>query len=149
VPLEGPPLSGSHDRDPSWSSEAPLSEVPADAIVLGDFNCTPDSVSYAVLAGEYSGRRGRMTRRGRFIDAWDAARERYGLASGETLDGGTRYTENPPQPGKGRRVDFCFVPEHFAGRVISARVRPETIGSDHLPLIVELSELENAPDLSF
>jgi endonuclease/exonuclease/phosphatase family metal-dependent hydrolase len=114
--------------------------VPADSIVLGDFNCTPDSASYAVLAGEHSARRGRMTKRGRFIDAWDAARERHGLAGGETLDGATRYTENPPHPGKGRRVDFCFVPAHYAGRVLSATVLPEAVGSDHLPVIVELAD---------
>jgi endonuclease/exonuclease/phosphatase family metal-dependent hydrolase len=138
--LEGPPLSGSHDRDLSWSSEAPLADVPADAIVLGDFNCTPDSAPYSVLAGEHSARRGRMTKRGRFIDAWDAARERYGLPGGETHDGATRYTENPPQPGKGRRLDFCFLPVHYAGQVISAKVLPEAVGSDHLPVIVELAD---------
>lgn len=139
APLEGPPLSGSHDRDLSWSSEAPLSEVPADSIVLGDFNCTPDSVSYAALAGEYSAKRGRMTQRARFIDAWEAAQERHGLPSGETHDGATRYTENPPRPGKGRRVDFCFVPAHYAGRVRSATVLPDAVGSDHLPVIVEVA----------
>jgi len=140
APFEGPPLSGSHDRDPSWSTERALPSVPRDCVVLGDFNCTPDSASYALLAGEGSARRGRMTRLGRFVDAWDAAKARHGLSDGSTVDGATRYTENPPQMGKGRRVDFCFVPTSFAPHVLSARVLPDAVGSDHLPVIVELAE---------
>jgi endonuclease/exonuclease/phosphatase family metal-dependent hydrolase len=140
APFEGPPLSGSHDRDLSWSSEPPLTAVPADAIILGDFNCTPDGSAYAVLAGEGSERRGRMARLGHFVDAWDAARERKGLLSGATHDGATRYTDNPPQPGKGRRVDFCFLPLRFEHRVASAHVLADAVGSDHLPLIVELEQ---------
>lgn len=101
APFEGPPLCGSHNRDLSWSLEPPLPPVPPEAIVLGDFNCTPDSPSYAVLAGEASARHGRLTRLGRF-------------------------------------VDFCFLPDRFASRVRMARVLPDAVGSDHLPVIVEI-----------
>jgi hypothetical protein len=61
APYEGPPLSGSHPRDWSWSQEPQLPPVPAEAIVLGDFNCTPDDAAYALLAGEGSARHGRLT----------------------------------------------------------------------------------------
>jgi endonuclease/exonuclease/phosphatase family metal-dependent hydrolase len=138
APFQGPPLSGSHPRDQSWSGEPQLPPVPTEAIVLGDFNCTPDSASYALLAGEGSARHGRLTQLGRFVDAWEVARERHGVPDGATIDGATRYVENPPRAGKGRRVDFCFLPVGFADRVRVAKVVPEAVGSDHLPLIVEI-----------
>jgi endonuclease/exonuclease/phosphatase family metal-dependent hydrolase len=138
APFEGPPLCGSHNRDLSWSLEPPLPPVPPEVIVLGDFNCTPDSPSYAVLAGEASARHGRLTRLGRFVDAWIVAKKRHGVPDGATVDGATRYLEYPPQAGKGRRVDFCFLPDRFASRVRMARVLPDAVGSDHLPVIVEI-----------
>ena len=132
APLEGPSLSGAHDRDLSWSREPTLPPVPAAAIVLGDFNCTPDGAAYALLAGESSSRRGRMTRLGGFVDAWEVATQRHG--GGNMHDGATRF----PEPGKGKRVDFCFVPMGFSNRVASARVLTDAVGSDHLPVIIEI-----------
>lgn len=140
APAEGAALSGAHDRDLSWSSEAPLPPPPADAIVLGDFNCTPEMESYAVIAGEGSERRGRMSRLDGLLDAWSAARRRVGLTgSGGEPEGATRYPSFPPQPGQGKRVDFCFLPHRFAGLVEEARVPADADGSDHLPLIVTLA----------
>ena len=142
APAEGPPLSGIHDRDPSWSSESPLPPVPTESIVLGDFNCTPDSASYALLAGAASERRGRMVRQDSLLDAWDVAAQRVGLpVAGGGVDGATRYASYPPQAGAGRRLDFCFLPPRLAGQVLEARVLTDADGSDHLPLIVTLRSL--------
>lgn len=53
-------------------------------------------------------------------------------------DGAIGYLEYPPQAGKGQRVDFCFLSARFANRVRVVRVLPDAVGSDHLPVILEI-----------
>jgi endonuclease/exonuclease/phosphatase family metal-dependent hydrolase len=134
---EGPPLSGHHPRDPSWSSEAPLPEIARDVILLGDFNCEPDSAPYAVFAGEMSPRNGRLSRRGGFVDAWEVAPDRQGLQGSDgSQDGSTRFKTPHPTRGEGRRVDYCFLSTHLRAFVRQALTLPHAQGSDHLPLLV-------------
>lgn len=141
APLEGPPLCGVHDRDPSWSAEPALPDVPEPVVLLAGLNAEPDSETYAAVAGEHSARRGRIRRRGDLLDAWDAAPAREGLPlDGGAVDGSTRYTEDPPVAGQGRRLDFVFVSQGLAPRLRLARVLPHARGSDHLPVIVELDD---------
>ena len=50
APLEGPVVSGD-GPDGHWDDGGNLPPVPADAIVLGDFNLTPDSDNYTQIVG--------------------------------------------------------------------------------------------------
>jgi endonuclease/exonuclease/phosphatase family metal-dependent hydrolase len=137
--VEGPPLSGAHFRDASWSLEPSPQYEGSRAVLMGDFNCAPNGDAYNELVGELSAKYGRFRRREGYIDCWEVARTRAGLAlaSGEP-DGATRYSSYPPQAGQGRRIDFIFADHSFAERVVAATVLPFAMGSDHAPLFVEL-----------
>jgi endonuclease/exonuclease/phosphatase family metal-dependent hydrolase len=130
---EGPLLSGVHPTDPSWSSEPALPDVPRGAIILADLNADPRSGTYAILAGEKSSRFGHMARRDGFFDAW--------VAAGHDIMGGeTRFDSFADK--QGRRIDYCFLSNEFAGRVEEARVLTDVDGSDHQPLIVTLRDAQ-------
>lgn len=137
---EGPPLSGSHFRDASWSLEPSPHYQGSRPVLMGDFNFAPNGVAYNELVGELSEKYGRFRRREGYVDCWEVARKRVGLdGAGAEPDGATRYSSYPPQAGKGRRIDFIFADHSFADRVVDARVLPFAAGSDHAPLFVELS----------
>jgi endonuclease/exonuclease/phosphatase family metal-dependent hydrolase len=133
---EGPVLSGVHPADPSWSQEKALPPMPAEAVILGDFNAEPGSKAYAVLVGDETRRFGTLTRCGGFVDAWRAAGHRDGApgSEGSLVPGATSL--NYAAAKTGRRIDFCFVSQPLATCVRSARVVTDADGSDHLPLIV-------------
>lgn len=135
---EGPVLSGAHDREKSWSSETPVPAVPASIVLLGDFNCTPDSPAYAALAGEFEPRRGRLRRMGGLIDSWDAACAKgIKIGDGDPV-GFTKYKDYRARQ-QGTRVDYCFMTEDLIARMTGARVIEDADGSDHLPLYVTLA----------
>ena len=124
APREGPPLMGEF-LNGYW--DAPVaSEVPHEAILLGDFNFEPDSAEYARIVGPVSPYGGRMTNPEGFVDAW--------IASGGAEDEGR--TAN--LKGRPVRLDYCFVSAILAARIRTARVDQSARGSDHQPLWVEL-----------
>jgi endonuclease/exonuclease/phosphatase family metal-dependent hydrolase len=131
APLEGPVLSGAHDREASWSQEPTLPAVPGSVVLLGDLNLTPDSAAYEALAGAHDPRRGRLRRHGGLIDAWPAAHQ------GAAPAGYTRYRD-APERRQGTRVDYCFLSEDLAARLTSAVVIDDADGSDHQPLFITL-----------
>lgn len=123
APGEGGAWCGGHpDPDAGWT-EGGMPPMPADAILLGDFNFEPDAQEYERIAGPHSERYGRLNRLSGFVDAW--------IAAGGDERGGATIRG-------GRRIDFCFVSAPLATRVRSARVDDAAIGSDHQPLWVEI-----------
>jgi endonuclease/exonuclease/phosphatase family metal-dependent hydrolase len=97
--------------------------MPADAILLGDFNFAWDEPEYERVVGPLSERYGRLNRVTGFVDAWVAAGHRED--EGATCD-------------NGKRIDYCFVSAPLASRVRSAWVDAAAAGSDHQPLWVNL-----------
>jgi endonuclease/exonuclease/phosphatase family metal-dependent hydrolase len=137
--LEGPPLSGAHFRDSTWSLEPSPQYEGSRAVLMGDFNFAPNGEAHEELAGELSAKYGRFRRREGYVDCWEAARTRVGLdVPGAEPDGATRYSAYPPVSGKGRRIDYIFADCAFAERVAEAKVLPFSMGSDHAPLFVTL-----------
>jgi endonuclease/exonuclease/phosphatase family metal-dependent hydrolase len=79
-------------------------------ILCGDFNDTPGSRTHTGLVR-------------RFVDCWAVVGPDVG------------YTY--PSPAPRRRIDYVFVPKGSGITPLSATI-PETLASDHLPLVVEL-----------
>jgi endonuclease/exonuclease/phosphatase family metal-dependent hydrolase len=61
--IEGPPLSGAHFRDPTWSLEPSPQFEGSRAVLMGDFNFAPNGAAHEELVGELSAKYGRFRRR--------------------------------------------------------------------------------------
>lgn len=123
APSEGGAWCGGHPDPESGWTEGGMPPMPADAILLGDFNFDWRAAEYDRIVGPLSERHGRLNRRTGFVDAWVAAGRRED--EGATAD-------------NGRRIDFCFVCATLAERVRAARIDANATGSDHQPLWVDI-----------
>jgi endonuclease/exonuclease/phosphatase family metal-dependent hydrolase len=123
APSEGGAWCGGHpDPNAGWT-EGVMPPMPADAILMGDFNFEHSTPEYDRIVGPASEAYGRLNRLGGFVDAW--------VAAGHREDEGATIAV-------GRRIDFCFVSSSLAARVRSARIDADAQGSDHQPLWVEM-----------
>lgn len=123
APAEGGAWCGGHPDPAAGWTEGEMPPMPAEALLLGDFNFEWSDPEYERIVGPRSKRYGRLNRLTGFVDAWVAAGHRED--EGETIAGG-------------RRIDFCFVSSALANRVRACRVDADTGGSDHQPLWVEM-----------
>lgn len=86
--VNGPLCSGDHP-DPSWLETTPPS-VPSEAILMGDFNATPDSQTYAAITGPIGIHGRRLQLADRFLDTWTLAgsseQTRAGATTGDQED---------------------------------------------------------------
>ena len=118
------PLNGS-----TWDSTAPETfvfqepapEVPAPAIVAGDFNFTPAHPEYPLVCGTPS-KYGRLATAQHLADAWIAA--------------GNSEEEVDSFPREGR-IDHVFVTHDLAPKVRKAWIGYGIKASDHWPVFVE------------
>jgi endonuclease/exonuclease/phosphatase family metal-dependent hydrolase len=118
----GPALQGERD----WSAERPAPPMPQNAILLGDFNMTPDSHEYGLLTGL-------VGRSSAFVDAWHAA--------GKRPDAGHTFVYPPERRDKhDKRIDYCFVCPELAEHVRNCWVDTTAQGSDHQPVWTELAD---------
>lgn len=127
APRDGGAWDASHD-DPDWLDGMATAALPEPAVVLGDFNMTPDSAEYALICGERDPVRGRLPGVDQLRDAWVLAGHREG--TGATF---------PADPTTLRHIDHIFVTPSLAARVTRAFVAEDAVGSDHNPIFVELS----------
>jgi endonuclease/exonuclease/phosphatase family metal-dependent hydrolase len=121
APAEGGAWCGGHPDPAAGWTEGEMPPMPADAMLLGDFNFEWSSPEYDRIVGPLSASHGRLNRLTGFVDAWVAAG--HGEGDGATIDGG-------------RRIDFCFVSPALAPRVRSCRIDVDAVGSDHQPVWV-------------
>jgi endonuclease/exonuclease/phosphatase family metal-dependent hydrolase len=122
APSEGGAWCGSHpDPEARWT-EGEMPPMPAEAILMGDFNCEWDSLEYERILGPATERYGRLNRVTGFIDAWVAA----------------GYREDEGATIIGKRIDFCLVSASLANRIKACRIDEEATGSDHQPFWVEM-----------
>ena len=120
---EGGAWCGGHpDRDAGWT-EGAMPPMPADGILMGDFNFDSAAPEYDRIVGPLSPKYGRLNRTTGFVDAWVAAGHRE--EKGATIPAG-------------RRIDYCFLSPALAARVRSCWIDNEAQGSDHQPLWVEI-----------
>lgn len=136
---EGTVISGA-PPDGEWYDGAAGPTVPVEAILLGDFNLTPDSDTYTQIVGPRSERgkasnilgpagHPRLIATDGFVDAWVAAghREEEGVTAPLLKD---RVEE--------KRIDYGFVTAGLAKRVTRAWIDAETMASDHQPAWFDL-----------
>jgi endonuclease/exonuclease/phosphatase family metal-dependent hydrolase len=123
APAEGGAWCGGHPDPAAGWTEGDMPPMPADALMMGDFNFDWSTPEYDRFVGPLTAQFGRLNRMTGFVDAWGAAGHRED--SGATI-------------GSGRRIDFCFVSSVLAGRIQSCRIDPGTVGSDHQPVWIDL-----------
>ncbi len=123
----GPPI-GSAGIDLSLGKPAPPN--PAEAIVMGDFNCEPDAPEYQVTVGVTPGEKGAVRYRQIFVDSWTEV--------GNGKGGATHFAN--PQRGVSHdmRIDYIFVSAGLADRLKVAHIDRKAEGSDHQPLWLEI-----------
>ena len=115
-------------EDSEWMIGRGPPPMPADAVLMGDFNFDPAHAEYAETVGPMDYNSGRVGYADLFVDTWVAA------GHGET--GGVTW------PGSGKvvdlRLDYCFVTPPLASRVKAAWIDNEADGSDHQPMWAEI-----------
>jgi endonuclease/exonuclease/phosphatase family metal-dependent hydrolase len=129
APQEGGAWTGS---DPDWQTDAPP-PMPADAILVGDFNLVAGSPEYEALVGPKDSDfgYGRVDVSHRLIDAW--------VATGHAEDEGITFPAAVERGyERGYRIDYVFVTLGLASRLKSCRIDNDADGSDHQPVWVEL-----------
>lgn len=103
--------------------------LPEDYLIMGDFNMTPESPEYCILAGAKDGYYGRVPRIGTPVDA---------LATLEAYPPGSYSWMDPKDHGKRMHLDYIFVSCGLVGRLKSAKIDTDSVGSDHFPVWVEI-----------
>ncbi|MFQ6017410.1 MAG: endonuclease/exonuclease/phosphatase family protein [Kiloniellaceae bacterium] len=126
APLAGGVWSG-RNYGPEWEPDGPPPPMPDSAVLLGDFNCTPDSAEYELLCGAVEPHYGRLSTLDGLMDCWTAA--------GNELDAG------PTQVAKAgpARVDYALATPDLADKVTAMTVDEAARGSDHQPIRVEIA----------
>ena len=125
--LEGAPIAG----DPGgtdFARQGGNSPLPGEAILMGDFNFSPDSKEYSRIVGPKSDYGGRVVNPTGFVDAWVHA-------GNDEMDGVTAERRGVPV-----RMDFCFVSAPLADRIVSVEIDSSADGSDHKPVSMVLQE---------
>jgi endonuclease/exonuclease/phosphatase family metal-dependent hydrolase len=122
APAEGGAWCGGHPDPAAGWTEGEMPPMPADAMLMGDFNFEWSSPEYDRIVGPPTARFGRLNRLTGFVDAW--------VAAGHSENTGATIAS-------GQRIDFCFVSPSLATRVRSCRVDNDAVGSDHQPVWVE------------
>jgi len=130
APQEGGAWTGA---DPDWQTDQPP-PMPAEAILMGDFNLRPGSPEYEVLVGPKDSDfgYGRVDVSHRLIDAW--------VATGHAEDEGITFPAAPEQGyDQGYRIDYLFTTLGLAPRLKACWIDDAAPGSDHQPVWVEMT----------
>ncbi len=120
-PAQGGVWSGDH-AGKHWTSSGPTPPMPASAVLLGDFNLTPDDDEYQMLVGEINRKYGRLTPLDGLVDCW--------IAAGNDPNGGI----TDPTGADGFRIDYALATTDLIPRLSSMLVDSNAVGSDHQPI---------------
>jgi endonuclease/exonuclease/phosphatase family metal-dependent hydrolase len=122
APAEGGAWCGGHPNAAAGWTEGEMPPMPREAVLMGDFNFSPDAEEYRRIVGPDSDGYGRLNNLEGFVDSWVAAG--HGEHEGATCSG--------------RRIDYIFVTAAWRGRIEAAWIDERAQGSDHQPIGVEL-----------
>ena len=112
--------------DGPWSENNYDPTLPRAAVVMGDFNLSPEDPEFALLAGEARGAYPRLVRADGLFDAWVRAKN-------DPVAGVTMRTS-----AGGRRLDHAFVTPDLRRSVRAMYIDDAAQGSDHQPVFLQL-----------
>ncbi len=122
---EGAPMCGDIEGK-DYEAGIADQDVPAEGIMMGDFNFQPFTPEYHAIVGPLSDYGGLVSAPDGFVDAWtQVGHDRY---QGHTSD-----IEDQPAT-----LDYCFVSTSLRHRINSCRVDTDATGSDHFPVWTEI-----------
>jgi len=122
APSEGGAWCGGHpDATEGWT-EGAVPPMPREAVLMGDFNFSPDAEEYSRIVGPVSDRFGRLNNLEGFVDSWVAA----------------GHAEHEGATCGGERIDYIFVVSSWHDRIKAAWIDERAEGSDHQPIGIEL-----------
>ncbi len=128
APLVGGISHGARGGDDPWWGEAiEAPPVPADMVLVGDFNLTPKEEAYARLVGAHDPHFGRVAHLDGFADSWTVA--------GHAEEDGLTWWDDPAVDP--RRLDYVLVSADLVPLVRSCTILDGDM-SDHQPVAVEL-----------
>ena len=123
---EGAPINGDLTGF-DWEQGVQDQRVPYHAIMMGDFNCQPDSPEYRAVVGPVSDYGGHISSPDGFVDAWTAA-------GNDRSEGPTSDVNDVPAT-----LDYGFISSAIGNLVTSCTVDSNATGSDHFPLWIEIN----------
>jgi endonuclease/exonuclease/phosphatase family metal-dependent hydrolase len=123
-PLEGGALTGAAEFG------LPEPPTPEAFVLLGDFNMVPGSPEYVLMTGEIDYSEGRQIVGHHPVDA-------FTLASAPP-PGSISWIDDT-RPDRSSLIDYAFVHASLANRVKASWIDRDALGSDHLPVWLELS----------
>jgi endonuclease/exonuclease/phosphatase family metal-dependent hydrolase len=121
APSEGGAWCGGHPNPAAGWTEGTMPPMPREAVLLGDFNFTPDAEEYRRIVGPDSSY-GRLNNLEGFVDGW--------VAAGRAEDEGATCGD--------KRIDYIFVAAAWRDRIKAAWIDEAAQGSDHQPIGIEL-----------
>ena len=124
VPIDGATVSGG-----SWNGIAEV-PTPADYVMLGDHNLTPDSPEYTRIVGEPDYFYGARISARHLVDTW--------VQAGHARDDGVTWYDSEKNWEPGTRIDYVFVSPGLAGAVKAAWIDDDAKSSAHQPVWAEL-----------
>lgn len=119
--------------DQNWSNGESPPLMPTETIMMGDFNCEPDSEEYEWMVGSVDFSHGRVGHLDSFVDGWLVAKARLG----------SRFSWSPDpidkKPARSLRLDYCFVDPRFSKKIEESWIDRDADGSDHRPIWIKLN----------
>lgn len=131
LPMSGGVWSG--DKCPShWADTGDQPPMPTRAIIMGDFNLTPENAEYELLVGEYDIAHGRLSRHNLLVDAWTVA------GAGPPDQPTCVEAARGDRPERHVRLDYLLVTPDLVPALSSMAVDDAAQGSDHQPIFATL-----------
>jgi endonuclease/exonuclease/phosphatase family metal-dependent hydrolase len=121
APSEGGAWCGGHPNPAAGWTEGTMPPMPREAVLLGDFNFTPDAEEYRRIVGPDSSY-GRLNNLEGFVDGWVA----------------TGHAEHAGATCGDKRIDYIFVAAAWHDRIKAAWIDEAAQGSDHQPIGIDL-----------
>jgi len=115
-----------------WMDTGNPPPMPSRAIIMGDFNITPQDAEYEFLVGGMDMAYGRLGRLDGLIDAWVASQ------SGDFNQSTCVESARGDRPERSVRLDYMFVTPDLAALVKSMHIDDSAQGSDHQPIFALL-----------
>lgn len=122
---EGAPMCGDMEGK-DYEAGIADQDVPAEAILMGDFNFQPFTPEYHAIVGPLSDYGGLISAPDGFVDAWTQVG--HDRNEGHTSDINDQTAT----------LDYCFVSTSLRHRIKSCRVDSDATGSDHFPVWTEI-----------